>query len=401
MPDSVEVRIGGLMRHSTAIIDEMMPSPEEDDRFSCAQKLMRHAQPVPQSITDATLEDDATRSRRSGRFCIGTIETEMTDDDHGSPAMDFDAWYALYRAHLPGEYSVKKNGHGPFAGLVRTRRVSGLKAVEVGSNGHCCERALGDIRRDGLDHFSLILSVSWWGSASQDGPAMTRLSVGDCALVNMSRPFSYENQFARFIVLRIPRRLLTSTIGFEPPDAVSWRGDTLAVRLLSQLILAQDSDPIAASAEHHMQLAICDLVGALVGSNDLLTYSSYKEKMFTRIRDIVKSHFTDPQFGPREVAVEAGVSLRYLQKFFTARGTTCSRLIQSLRLEHAARLVRRRNLTRSGQPLTDIAHLSGFQDYSHFSRIFRHRFGHSPGAEADLDQNSTPHKGSRHQGVGA
>jgi AraC family transcriptional activator of tynA and feaB len=136
-----------------------------------------------------------------------------------------------------------------------------------------------------------------------------------------------------------------------------------------------------------MQLAICDLLGALTASNDLLTYSSHKEKTFARIRDIVKHHFTDLEIGPPKIADEAGISLRYLQKFFTARGTTCSRFIQSLRLNHAARLVRLRNLTKTGQPLTDIAHLSGFQEYNHFSRIFRYHFGHSPGAEADLDQN--------------
>jgi AraC family transcriptional regulator, positive regulator of tynA and feaB len=101
----------------------------------------------------------------------------------------------------------------------------------------------------------------------------------------------------------------------------------------------------------------------------------------------VKHHFTDPEIGPRDIADEAGISLRYLQKLFTARGTTCGRFIQSLRLEHAARLVRLRNQTRSGQSLADIAHLSGFRDYRHFARLFRHHFGHPPSTEADLDQN--------------
>ncbi len=169
---------------------------------------------------------------------------------------------------------------------------------------------------------------------------------------------------------------------------LSWRSDALAVRLLSRLILDErGGDPGGAAAEHHMQRAICDLLGALMASNDLLSHSSHREKTFARITDIVKHHFTDPEIGPREIADETGISLRYLQKFFTARGTTCGRFIQSLRLEHAARLVRLRNLTRSGQRLTDIAHLSGFQEYSYFARLFRHHFGYSPSTEADLDQN--------------
>jgi AraC family transcriptional regulator, positive regulator of tynA and feaB len=328
-----------------------------------------------------------------GRFCPETLKPKMTDDDHSNPATDFDAWHASFRAHLPGEYSLGKNRNDLFAGSVRTRCVSGLTAVEVKSNNHCYERTPRDIRRDEVDHFTFAILVSGRATVSQNDREM-KFVAGDCTLINRRRPFSYavsEQKFVQSVKLLVPRQLLTSTIGFEPLGGVSWRSDTPAVRLLSRLILdADDSDPGSAAAEHHMQLAICDLLGALMASNDLLSYSSYKEKMFARIRDIVKGHFTDPEFGPREVAVEAGISLRYLQKCFTARGTTCSRFIQSFRLEHAARLMRRRDLTRSGQPLTDIAHLSGFQEYSHFARIFRHRFGHSPGTEADLDQNSTP-----------
>jgi AraC-like DNA-binding protein len=314
----------------------------------------------------------------------------MRDDDHSNPVTDFDAWYASFRAHVPGEYSLKKNGNGPFAGLVRTRCVSGLTALEVGSNSHFCERTPRDVRRDDSEHFALSLTVSGRTTLSQNDREM-KLVSGDCALVDQRRPFScavVEDQCSQIVALLVPRRLLTSTIGFGPVGGVSWRSDKFAARMLWRLILdAQDHDLGGAAAEHHMQLAICDLLGALMAGNDLLTYSSHKEQTFGHIRDIAKHHFTDPEFGPREIAVEAGISLRYLQKFFTARGTTCSRFIQSLRLEHAARLVRRRNLTRSGQPLADIAHLSGFHDYSHFSRIFRHRFGHSPGAEADRDQN--------------
>jgi AraC family transcriptional regulator, positive regulator of tynA and feaB len=314
----------------------------------------------------------------------------MRDDDHSDPVTDFDTWRALFRTYTPGEYSLGKNRNDPFAGSVRMRCVSGLKAVEVRSNNYCFERTLRDTRHDEVDHFAFVISVSGHATLSQNDREM-KVVAGDCTLINSRRPFSYavtEQQVFQSVALAVPRRLLTSTIGFELQSAASWHSDTLAGRLLSRLIRdAQGHDPTTPAAEHHMQLAICDLLGALMASNDLLTYSSHKEKMFAHIRDIVKHHFTDPEFGPRDVAVEAGISLRYLQQFFSARGTTCSLFIQSLRLEHAARLVRRRNLTRSGQPFTDIAHLSGFREYSHFGRMFRHHFGHSPGAKADLDQN--------------
>jgi len=80
------------------------------------------------------------------------------------------------------------------------------------------------------------------------------------------------------------------------------------------------------------------------------------------------------------VAAEAGISLRYLQKLFTVRGSTCRHHIYSARLDHAARLIERRALTKTGQPLSDIAYNCGFRDYTHFARGFRKRFGSAPGS---------------------
>jgi AraC-like DNA-binding protein len=103
---------------------------------------------------------------------------------------------------------------------------------------------------------------------------------------------------------------------------------------------------------------------------------------------VIKDGFYDPDFGPVEVAAEAGISLRYLQKLFTERGSTCSEFIYSLRLDHAARLLHRRALLGTGQPLSEIAYACGFRDYAHFARKFRHRFGNPPGAHAGQGQSA-------------
>jgi AraC-like DNA-binding protein len=74
--------------------------------------------------------------------------------------------------------------------------------------------------------------------------------------------------------------------------------------------------------------------------------------------------------------------LRYVQKLFTARGSTCSEFIYSLRLDHAAHLLHRRASLGTRQPLSEIAYACGFSDYTHFARKFRHRFGYAPGAHS-------------------
>jgi AraC-like DNA-binding protein len=113
--------------------------------------------------------------------------------------------------------------------------------------------------------------------------------------------------------------------------------------------------------------------------------SRHADRLFARIRGVIKDGFADPDFGPRQVAAEAAISLPYLQKLFTARGSTCSEFIYSLRLNHAAHLLHRRASLGTSQPLSEIAFACGFRDYTHFARKFRHRFGYSPGGHGEGD----------------
>ena len=136
-------------------------------------------------------------------------------------------------------------------------------------------------------------------------------------------------------------------------------------------------------ADPYMQLAVYDLVGALFAPPEPSSGSRHADKLFARISSIIKDGCADPNFGPHEVATEAGISLRYLQKLFTDRGSTCSEFIYSLRLDQAARLLHRRGSLGASQPLSEIAYACGFRDYTHFARKFRQRFGHPPGVHSE------------------
>jgi AraC-like DNA-binding protein len=297
-----------------------------------------------------------------------------------APALDPEAWQALLRSHCGG-YNLQRGDCKLFVGTFRPRSVSGLEALDISCNAYRVDRTLTDIRRDEIDRFALFFLTSGRVTLMQNDRT-TPVMVGGCALIDTARPVSYviASALAQCVTLTLPRQTVVSQLGLEPEGNVRWRNDTPAVRLLSRLVLdaPEQCDDSCASAERYMQLAICDLLGAMLASSDLLTYCTHNEKMFRRVTNIVKNNFTDPGIRPRDVANEAGISLRYLQKLFTARGTTCSGFIQSLRVEHAARLVQFMNLTKSGQPLSEIAYACGFQDYAHFTRAFRRKFGRSP-----------------------
>jgi AraC-like DNA-binding protein len=58
-------------------------------------------------------------------------------------------------------------------------------------------------------------------------------------------------------------------------------------------------------------------------------------------------------------------------------------------LDHAARLLERRELLSTSQPVSEIAYACGFADYTHFARKFRRRFGYSPSLHSGSDGQLT------------
>jgi AraC-like DNA-binding protein len=263
--------------------------------------------------------------------------------------------------------------------------------VDLGWNAHRIERTHRDVRLDGEHYYVALFQVAGRAAMMQNDQAV-RLAV---ALVDVARPVTYfaSNTSAQWLALHLPRQSLVSHLGFEPQGRFFRRGGTPPGRLLFQVVqdaVAGDGPP-SSPADSYMQLAVYDFLGALFASSDPLPISRYTDKLFRRIRGVIKDRFSNPNFGPGEVAAETGISLRYVQKLFTGRGSTCSEFIYSLRLDHAARLLHRRALLGTGQPLSEIAYDCGFRDYTHFARKFRHRFGYPPGAHSG---------GHGHTGIG-
>ena len=302
-------------------------------------------------------------------------------DDTG--AMGCEEWRDVLSA-VCGRYnpcSVTPNG---FLGFVKPLSLCGCAAVEVGWNEQRVERTSRDVRLDGVDHYCAILQVAGACHVAQNG-RVSRLDVGDVALIDSVRPVVYDSNHraSRWVGLHLSRSLV-SQLAMVSEGGSCARGDTLPGRLFHRLILgaARESNPSPARAEPYVQLAIYDLLGAMFGSSTLPPISSNTDKLFERICSIIKSRFADPRLRLADVAAEAGISLRYLQKLFTARGSSCTSFMNSVRLDHAARLLHHRAVLRSDQPLSEIALASGFADYNYFARAFRRRFGHSPGNHA-------------------
>ena len=317
------------------------------------------------------------------------------DDFLSGPKLDYDGFRTALREDW-GWFSATPEAN-IFAGKVRTRRVFGFVATNLSCNATRVESTELDIRRDDMDYYYAVVQLTGVGSTIVQDDEVVNVAAGDVVLLDSTTPVTFvpglQHRRAQWLSLQLPRQNLVSHLGFEPQGATCGRGQAQAARLLCQLVLdpVSDAEAAFAPADRFMPLVVYDLLGALFAPPAPIG-SRHNDKLFARVRGIIKDRFADPDISPRAVAAETGISLRYLQKLFTTRGSTCTHYISSLRLDHAAHLIERRALMKTGQPLSDIAYACGFRDYTHFARGFRQRFGTAPGAVGAADTAMTTHE---------
>ncbi|MDN5005601.1 helix-turn-helix domain-containing protein [Bradyrhizobium sp. GCM10027634] len=103
--------------------------------------------------------------------------------------------------------------------------------------------------------------------------------------------------------------------------------------------------------------------------------SDRKSLLMQRIIGYLEANLRDPELNHDRVATEFNVSTRYLQILFARSGATVSEWIRQRRLENCRKALETKSRT---ETITNIALAWGFNDASHFSRLFRQRFGITP-----------------------
>ena len=327
-----------------------------------------------------------------------------------SQALDVGAWHETLHSTW-GRYTPVVNDPNSFVAKIRAQSLYGLSAMHLMPNASRVERTQRDARVDGMDHYYALFSVAGTVRVLQNDQAI-ELNGGQVLLVDSARSVSFvadqneqrqdtfatnleRNAYRQCFVLQLPRQSLVSHLGFEPQYGPGVRWDTPAGRALFKIVsdAVDEEEPMSGSTSGYMQLVIYDLIGAIFSPPDPAVFFR-SEKLFQRVCSVVKNHFEDPNVTPDEVAAEVGISRRYLQKLFAMRSLTYTHFINSVRLDHAARLLRRRAVLGTTQPISAIAYSCGFGNYANFARQFRNRFGHAPAAHAR--SHDDPHTGSLH-----
>jgi AraC family chitin signaling transcriptional activator len=94
-----------------------------------------------------------------------------------------------------------------------------------------------------------------------------------------------------------------------------------------------------------------------------------------KLQQLIAHHYIDPDFGPRQAADLAGISLRSLHLEFAKSGSTFGIGLLNYRLLQARQALLGYDRY---ELMSKVARDCGFKSAEHFSRCFRQHFGLAP-----------------------
>lgn len=108
------------------------------------------------------------------------------------------------------------------------------------------------------------------------------------------------------------------------------------------------------------------------------------DQLMNRIMKSINEHISDPDFNVESLAEDVGISRAQLhRKMKEITGISTGEFIRNLRLEQAARLISEQKIN-----VTQVAYAVGFNNQTHFSTVFRKRYGMSPTEYAKKEHNN-------------
>ena len=268
-----------------------------------------------------------------------------------------------------------------FNGRVTRVPLGAASCTEVSSQQQRVYRTRSRIARSHEDFFLIALGKHGVGGVAQDGRE-TVLRPGEFAIYDTTRPYElrFDDAFTQ-VILQVPRdMLLRRAPGTEALTAISFGSDRPLQKLAHDFVyrLCQSADEI--QPEHAVRLSeqAVDLVAMALSERLGIKAlpSTRRLALLHRLKAHVRTHLADPDLSISETAAALGVSPRYVNDVLSEEGTSFQRFVLAERLAQCQRDLASPILVH--RHVSEIAFAWGFNDVSHFGRVFRERYGLSP-----------------------
>ncbi|HEX9168918.1 MAG TPA: AraC family transcriptional regulator [Roseiarcus sp.] len=293
----------------------------------------------------------------------------------------FDAWREELMLRVI-RVDVDVPDRSTFRTRLRVLTLPNLAIIERRSTPSVVKRT-HDLVRDGDD--ALVLTLPWGKNIDvRAGADEARVGPGEAIITSLGEVGSLRTPAGvRGLSLRVDRKV---ALNFAPAaERLVNRPiklDEAAFAILSSYVVSLMSAPrglplsLARLADHQVRELLAHVFDP---AGDLARAQVYGGIKAARLRAVVGDidrRLADPGLNAAAVGRRLHLSERYVQQLLEGAGESFSLYVREMRLRRARQLL--------GDSLTahlriaDIAAMAGFNDLSHFNRMFRSYFGETP-----------------------
>jgi AraC-like DNA-binding protein len=144
-------------------------------------------------------------------------------------------------------------------------------------------------------------------------------------------------------------------------------------------MLAAEGSPLGEVARARLGDELMDVLALALDMGDKDEFTEDATAQKARLRSVkvwIEEHLADPDLSLEKIAKNNGLSLRHLHYLFRLTDMSASEWILDRRLQRCYDVLARPELR--SLSVTEVAYQLGFSSSSHFSTVFRKKFGHSP-----------------------
>jgi AraC family transcriptional activator of tynA and feaB len=183
------------------------------------------------------------------------------------------------------------------------------------------------------------------------------------------------------VIISIPRSQLEQQIVNPSTVTAKKIPSSNGIGLLSSMLIRQSIqqlDVINPTQFTEMTDPVLDMLTLALKqlTRGSVNLRSHHAATLMRIKQAVKQHSDDSQLTAESIAQRVGLSVRYINNVFNKENSSLMRYVT----DHRLSVTRKRlaNPSLGHLTITELAYASGFNNTSHFSRVFKHKFGLSP-----------------------
>lgn len=270
---------------------------------------------------------------------------------------------------------------GPFFGVVSTNQLAFVKFVEVTTQPSLVTRSKQFIAQTTEDYVKVIYQLA--GETvlhQQDRTAY--LSPGDWVFFDCTRPYSLGHTPAHpkhvVLVLQLPKNIFCARL----PNIEVLTGHTLSSqtglgKVTYNFVQSTLREVAGIKPESAPPLAetLVDLLATTLSESLCPAKATARSQpaMLLEVKSFIHQHLADPKLSACMIAKALNISKSYLYLLFQGENTTVNRYIWDLRLEKSRADLA--NPLHSHRTITEIAFAWGFNNSTHFSRMFKERYG--------------------------